>query len=1044
MKATVKIRSHALTGRLLTSASALVMVAATPAIAQQTPAATGTPTASAADIVVTGIRGSLQSSQNVKRRSATVVDVVTAEDIGALPDRSVTETLQRIPGVQVSRFAAVNDPDHFASEGQGAVIRGLPFVLSQFNGRDAFTANRGRAINFQDIPPQLLSRVEVYKNQTADQVEGGIAGVVNLVTRLPLDRKANVYAFIVNGNYGNQSKKLGTDISGVVTQQWETGSGGRFGILVGGSYSKLYTQQDSAKVTSWAQRCNVGAGCPITTANPTGGIGAPLAGLTPGTIYYVPVGGGTSRQNYDLTRIGANAALEYESAGGELHATLQFLHTQTKNVWTENTFAAVEDTSQGSVRPLAGTSFTFDSLNRLQTGTISDGNWASSAPPTGVQQQVLKRGVIDRTRTNDFSGHVTWKATDRFTIDLDGQYADSYADNLDVSVFNSTWAQTKLDLTGNVPQVTLIPPAGANYTSFADPKSTFQRATMDHQDNNFGREFAFRADGDYKFDDDSFLKRVKFGARYADRQQRIRSDGYNWGNLSEVWNGGGPVFASQVSPAYNGVYNFGTVADGAAVGGQSVVTYPGNPAEDYAIIQARARAVQAIVVASGGFAGWTPLGARPGVISVANGGDGFHTAGEISTNGEKTFGLYGRLDFGADLGGGARFDGNVGLRWVRTTTTSTGAVNFPTPGTFGNVVCPPTSPINGPNICLNTPTQRAALIAFANSAFQLNGPGQSYNHFLPSVNLRLAPTDELQFRFAYSRAITRPSFNDLRNFVSFAVTPTASGTPVSGFDATAAGNPLLKPTVADNFDLTAEYYFSPVGSITLSAFYKRLQNVSSVTNGVGQALLGAPIGGGTPSAASPSGTQTYTNNGVTQVARFFGPTNDPNSINVKGFEIAYQQTFTFLPAPFNGLGFQGNFSYIDADPITTLANNYLGQPGYAQLPFPGVSKYNVNAVLFYEVDKFSARAAYSWRSSYLVTGRDVNYPTQPVYSGATGQLDASMFYNLTRNIKVGIEGNNVLGAINKTYSQINAQGLQGIRAAYRSDRRVTFGIRADF
>ena len=117
----------------------------------------------------------------------------------------------------------------------------------------------------------------------------------------------------------------------------------------------------------------------------------------------------------------------------------------------------------------------------------------------------------------------------------------------------------------------------------------------------------------------------------------------------------------------------------------------------------------------------------------------------------------------------------------------------------------------------------------------------------------------------------------------------------------------MKPTVADNFDLTAEYYFSPVGSITLSAFYKRLQNVSSVTNGVGQALLGAPIGGGTPSAASPSGTQTYTNNGVTQVARFFGPTNDPNSINVKGLEIAYQQTFTFLPAPFNGLGFQGEF-----------------------------------------------------------------------------------------------------------------------------------------
>src|SRR3954469_11914962 len=117
-------------------------------------------------IVVTGIRQSLANSQNIKRNADTVVDAITAQDIGALPDRSVTEALQRVPGVSINRFAGSNDPDHFSVEGSGVQIRGLNFVRSEFNGRDTFSAGvYGQAINFSDVPSELLGSVEVYKNQ---------------------------------------------------------------------------------------------------------------------------------------------------------------------------------------------------------------------------------------------------------------------------------------------------------------------------------------------------------------------------------------------------------------------------------------------------------------------------------------------------------------------------------------------------------------------------------------------------------------------------------------------------------------------------------------------------------------------------------------------------------------------------------------------------------------------------------------------------------------------------------------------------------------
>src|SRR5690606_39842549 len=115
------------------------------------------------DIVVSGVRQNLQNAQDIKRNADTFVDSISSADIGALPDRSVLEAMQRLPGVSIERFAASEDPDHFGVEGSGAVIRGMTATRSEFNGRDAFTANSGRGLSCQDAAPGSMGGVDLYK-----------------------------------------------------------------------------------------------------------------------------------------------------------------------------------------------------------------------------------------------------------------------------------------------------------------------------------------------------------------------------------------------------------------------------------------------------------------------------------------------------------------------------------------------------------------------------------------------------------------------------------------------------------------------------------------------------------------------------------------------------------------------------------------------------------------------------------------------------------------------------------------------------------------
>src|SRR5439155_11674816 len=188
-----------------------------------------------------------------------VVDSIVADDIGKLPDRSVTEVLQRIVGVTIDHTMAKTDPEHFSVEGSGVTIRGLTYVRSELNGRDSFSANGGRSLNFEDVPPELMAGVDVYKNPSAERIEGAISGLVNLRTALPFDFKGPKGAFSLQSSYATLREKASPSFSGLLSNRWKTDLG-EFGAMIDLAHSESTTRTDGYQVEPYYPRTDVVAG----------------------------------------------------------------------------------------------------------------------------------------------------------------------------------------------------------------------------------------------------------------------------------------------------------------------------------------------------------------------------------------------------------------------------------------------------------------------------------------------------------------------------------------------------------------------------------------------------------------------------------------------------------------------------------------------------------------------------------------------------------------------------------------------------------------
>ena len=1025
------------------------------------------------EITVTAIRSSLSSAQALKENSDTFVDAVTSSDIGSLPDRSVAEALQRVPGVTISRFKKTTDPDRFSVEGADVIIRGLPFVRSELNGRDVFSATGGTVLSFNDVSPELLGSVLVYKNATADMIDGGIAGTVDLKTRKPLDTDGMKFAGSAEYNYGDIAEEASPTISFLGSNKWET-SGGAFGLQLGYAQSELNTRSYASQVTdpcfrdpdSLQQPDFGGTGCVRVAPVTSGGIGDQIFtpdNFPPDGLVAIPKGAGVRTTGYERDRKALSLVGQWESNNGELLVTAEYLRAEGDLFVDEHSILALVNDDNLWPSPAFGTDWTFRN-GSFESGTLSQNAWRGTencqpGNPTdgvgsllpvegrdlpcnvmlGVPTELLRFQREDESVTEDMSLAVSWTPSDKLTLNFEAQYLKADRSEDGIISANSTYSEIYLDLKGETPDVQFRVPITTDGSTdpsyFTNPDRTYYSFLLDSQIENEADMSTLRADLDYYFGEDGFVREVKFGARWSDRDRTTRDNKFaNWGVLSAPWSGFTPAtYTSEPTgdvASYANVYNpfrdFQRGESAVPVPGGAAIYFGGNDMlGEYfdGTTEQQANAIHALNPFSDWGESWAPVSSRGGLVE----GTPF-LPGEISDVSEQTEAAYIRVDFGVD--GETPISGNVGVRYVSTTIESGGQIQFPSQAP-DNTFCESPPPSGPPGYCFLSPARQAEFLVAYTGELIPDDTDIKYSQWLPSFNIKIGVTDDFFIRAAASKGISRP---DLAAYATGGVIGDNTnnlqdaGTLETGpLFVLSTGNRLLEPVEAWSYDLSAEWYFSDVGSLTFTLFRKDFESL--ITNG--------------------ATVRTFTSDsGATAETEVRGPSNvDKGSMD--GFELAYQQTFDFLPKPFNALGAQATYTYVDAGELLSPTDDVQRSPFAAGLPLNGISEDSINLVAFYETAAWSARLAYNWRSEYLLTPRDDIFPFSPIYGEDTGQLDGSIFYSFNNfdtfsSLRVGLQVVNILDEVTKTSQVIDFDGTRFPRSAYRNDRRYTLAVRFDF
>lgn len=1059
--------------RFLLGTSALTFaLASSVALAQaQTPEAEGEDDDV---IVVTGIRGALENAAATKRNASTFVDSITASDVSALPDNSVAEALGRIPGVSVTRYSILPQyneggaggasADFPSAEGSGNLIRGLSFVRSEFNGRDQFTANGGRALDWSSIPPELVGAVDVYKNSSAELIEGGIGGTINLRTLEPFDRDGAVLALTGDATYSDLREEWSPAFSVVASNRWDTGMG-EFGLM--GSYSR---SELSSLINDWQQ------GSPIPRVNLAGAeVAGPdrFIGATTNQIvgaqqvfqlrhneqdrvresYYL-----AGQWQNDTTRVTAKY-VRVENGVDTVEHTVEYL--PDANTPTNTVVTPISTVPYSGTVPLCNIGWTGPGgcSQPIAIGSITDEVWLTSTGSDagvafGYPVNTLGRGVVEESTTEDISINIQHDFSSQLHLSLDAHRTNADASLIEQWSIGRTYFMVRERTSLSDPEVEFVmDPRGnaitnllpgqtvhGNATSTADPGGYLWLAGNDNAQRGTGELTAIRGDLTYEFEGDSWFRALKFGARYSERSQVNDQSNQNWSPVTPPWSGGALFSSFANIPGLIEVQDYGNFFRGGVVQGPNTgFAYIGR---EYLLdIDKMSNLFMTNPLLAG--SGWQPRGAR-------------YPEDRRSDITEETQAVYLQLDFGQEFGGGMSVEGNIGVRFVTTDLTSAGSLVYnefaaeaactPGVGTGGVVTTAPNQVAPGdPGACgRDSPQdflpQTTAFLAQASTPFSHS---QSDEHYLPSFNLKWNLNDDMLIRFGASENLTRPNIADLRAYSTRGASTITTSWPADrcatlglptppgcndgvqniglvGITA-GGGNPRLRPTTSTNYDLSYEWYFDG-GYFSAAVFQKEITDL---------------VNGGSESLG------TITLDGVTVPVTYSGQVNT-RSVDVSGFELAYQQFFDFLPGPFSNLGVQANYTFIDAsaDPDPACVNN--NEPCRFNITnLFGVSENLANLVGIYQDDSWEFRLAYSWRDEFLLVKGD--YMTgNPTFNQPEGILDGSFRYNFNDRLQFRGSISNILDTRTEAVMQVDPQGSTLDRFSILRDRRFVIGFRYQY
>lgn len=560
------------------------------------------------DIVVTGYRASLGSAQAIKRNSDAILDAIVAQDIGKLPDNTAAESLARVTGIQVNRFS---------DEVTQVLVRGLPDVATTFNGRDIFTAELRRS-QLQDFPAGALAGLEVYKSGTADLLEPGLAGLINVRSRRPFDfEKGFTVAGGVRGTYNDQSKKFDPQGNLLISQRADT-SIGEIGWLI----NAAYTQAQYRNAVRWAD----------------GFVTSPSAGTTVspasvGRSWAIPAAVGVYNDSGKRWRPAVNASVQWRPAHN-LELYYDFLYQsyrgETYNDWLRVPLVDGNPTLS-NVALREGQPLQVDSLTKIG----------------GVRPEAYRSTGFGYTNTYQVAGGAKWDVG-RAHLSTDLAYTTSEygSDNwsFDTAFAGAPTADVKFFVNNgssfNLPGFDASNPANYIWRGYYEATYRVQ-----------GKGWQWR--GDVDFDTElSLFPKLQVGVRWTDRDASLRrGDRYaytEWlgiplnqtptGTLALTQNAfrGDQGFTSWLMPSREGI--------------------AGNAAQ---LRQYSFDALQRIVAGNP-----TDVGYRNALNRFASPTVQIDPLATFIAN-EKTYAFYGQTKYEFDVGA-VRFDGLIGARVVNT------------------------------------------------------------------------------------------------------------------------------------------------------------------------------------------------------------------------------------------------------------------------------------------------------------------------------------------------------------------------------------------
>jgi TonB-dependent receptor len=1017
------------------------------------------------EVVVTGIRGSQMKSVDIKRKEVSIVDAISAEDIGKLPDTTIADSLQRIPGVQIKRDAG---------EGATINIRGLAQVITLLNGEQYLSAgNMGTAQpNLLDVPAQLMNQVVVYKSTDPTNALSGISGTVDLRTRRPFEMEQGfTVAGGLEGQRGERTKDNDYLINGLVNWRNE-----RVGLMVAATASEVNLGNNSSGVVSLSGNNDWGGSAANNFISPHGfesfhreverkrlGVNVAFQADLGEGFTLIAEGFYAKLDEYNRAA-GINISNRWDGgAFGVWTTPTVFESTGTTaptvggngrpwvavdeydiNAWWVNSFSVNRTTKSETknynleLKYDNGGAFTSEvrairaNGNRLSMNGQAQGDLSNWQYAPG--RFTLFRDEADRTRGPFYPSSICAKypasqRTNAVVGSAGGCYLNpnplGYGANpqlhYNISGNKAVWSGFNNPLAGGLG-------AGKTLKDYMANKDSYAIAAFSSEGNNEvdSDMNVFRAEGHYKFDEKflGFVTKIDAGVRQSDRTVEVEAF-----HLFSPFYGGTPgaVQINGTAVPAAGCYAQWKAIDVVMSQNQCQAgEYVSNPA--YNALQPEGLGVPNCTLTPGQGAGDrrntatcfqgytvnrpTKIDAYNNVIwmddlgSITQGIPGFwvvdpHDFDDVKSFQEKVFGAAVRYQIP-----GATYD--VTLK----EQSAYADANFEIGKLSGNI---------GVHVIQTDLLVKQNLTGATQNYGDTNldvgdtVTRRKYTDWLPSLNAVYDATDNLKFRFAYAKTM-QPL--DLGNYggglsISTADCGFKQGRCVTG--ASSSGNPYLDPWRSTNFDGAVEYYFGGASMVNLSVF--KLKIDSFVTGGTTRGTF-----------KDEDGTPREVN--VSQPIQGDGG-------SVKGLEAGTKLAFSDL---LTDGGFFSNFG-VDANATySPSSESRLGADG-KKLPFTDNSKYQYNLVGWYQDDKWQARVAYNYRTDRLSSVTGSQATNLAVFQDATGYVDVNVSYNVRDNIVVYVNGSNVTGEIENYYVRF-AEGKSQYFSQNQFEPRWTLGLRA--